>query len=126
MGKWAAVLAGLIAVGEALALLIGMRLVGDRSNPWLTSRNDLFLALDIVLGAVLVVITMWWRDATASPFVIALLLVLLAAHGMRDWEVLAGVESRFCANLPLFTVNNVKIVGFLTAFADSLWRLLRS
>jgi hypothetical protein len=39
--------------------------------------------------------------------------VALLAHGYRLWEYLAHSPNPFCANFPLFTVNNIKLLGLL-------------
>jgi hypothetical protein len=38
----------------------------------------------------------------------------LLTHDYREWEHLARAGNPFCANAPLFVVNNLKLVGLLT------------
>ena len=53
--KVATVVTGLVVAGQALALPVGMRLASRGDNPWISVKNDLYLALDIVAGLGLVV-----------------------------------------------------------------------
>jgi hypothetical protein len=39
----------------------------------------------------------------------------LLTHGYRDWEYVARASNPFCANAPLFVVNNLKLAGLLAA-----------
>jgi len=113
--KIATVLAGLVVAGEALALLAGMRLLSEGDNPWVSVKNDLFLALDMVTGLGLVYLALAHRGA-AWPYAFSVLAGLaLLAHGYREWEYLARASNPFCANGPLFAVNNLKLAGLLAS-----------
>ena len=48
------------------------------------------------------------------PYVFYFLVGLaLLTHGYRVWEYLARASNPFCANAPLFIVNNLKLVDLL-------------
>jgi hypothetical protein len=63
----ASLLTGLTMVGDALALLVGMHIPSAGDNPWISVKNDLFLALDIVAGLVLLYFD---HNASAMMFII--------------------------------------------------------
>ena len=106
---------GLFIAGEALALLIGMHFSSEGDNTWITFKNDLFLVLDIVVGLGLVYLALAPRGA-AWPYALYFLAGLaLLTHGYREWEYLAGADNAFCANTPLFVVNNLKLFGLVAS-----------
>ena len=47
------ILLGILLVGEEAALLIGTRVMNKNTNPWNSQKNSLFLYLDILCGAIL-------------------------------------------------------------------------
>jgi hypothetical protein len=108
-----ALLTGVVTAGEALALLIGMRVLSQPGNPWISAKNDLLLALDILVG--LGLIWLAWRGPSALGSALFWLVTAagLLSHGFRDWEYLITAANRFLANGPLFVVNNLKLLGFL-------------
>ena len=65
----------------------------------------------VVAGLGLVYLALAPRGA-AWPYAFYLLVGLaLLTHGYREWEYLAGAANPFCANGPLFVVNNLKLLG---------------
>jgi hypothetical protein len=114
------VLTGLVIAGEALALLVGMRVLSGAGNPWVSPKNDAFLGLDILAGLGLILVALLDSHLFASGAFYLLALTSLLAHGTRDWECLARVENAFCANVPLFAVNNLKLLGLLVALVVGL------
>ena len=111
--KITTLLTGMVVAGEALALLVGMHFLSEGDNPWISWKNDLFLVLDVVAGLGLVYLALVHRGA-AWPYALFILTGLtLLTHGYREWEYLAGAGNPFCANAPLFVVNNLKIAGLL-------------
>ena len=109
--RTASLLTGLTTAGEAFALLVGMHILSASDNPWISVKNDLFLALDIVAGLGLFYLVLARRTAPyAFYFLVGLALL---THGYRVWEYLARASNPFCANAPLFIVNNLKLVGLL-------------
>jgi hypothetical protein len=104
---------GLVVAGEALALLVGMHLLSKGANAWLSVKNDLFLALDMVAGLDLVYLALAQRG-DAWPYALSSVAALaLLTHGYREWEYLAQAANPFCANAPLFVVNNLKLAGLV-------------
>jgi hypothetical protein len=111
--KFVSLLTGLVIAGEALALLVGMHFLSERNNPWISLKNDLLFALDILTGSALIASSLRTGNPGNPIFWVALGLALLA-HIYRDWETLSHAANPFCLNLPLFVVNNVKLVGLLS------------
>ena len=85
--------------------------LSGRENPWVSSKNDLLLLLDILTGLGLVYLGI--RGGLWIPSVWFSFLVLLAiiTHLFRDVEYLIGMENPFCANKSLFLFNNLKLVA---------------
>ena len=108
-------LIGLVIVGEALALLVGMHILSERVNPWISFKNDLLLAFDFFSGAALVFLSLRNSDPGGLIFWIAAGLALVT-HAYRDWEYLIQAANLFCLNLPLFVVNNFKLAGVIVIF----------
>jgi hypothetical protein len=101
------ILLGILLVGEAAALFIGMRVLSRNSNPWNSHKNSLLLFLDFLCGTILLVSLI-----LRLPEVIFWIIFILVevSHAFREYEFLSLREQPFCSNLPLFIVNNVKIV----------------
>ena len=108
-------LTGLVIVGEALALLIGMHFLSGRDNPWVSFKNDLLLALDIFTGSALVFLSLR-NGVPGNPIFWIMSGLTLLTHAYRDWEYLVQAANQFCLNLPLFLVNNFKLAGVITIF----------
>ncbi|MBN1579759.1 MAG: hypothetical protein JXA89_03590 [Anaerolineae bacterium] len=120
------ILTGLVIAGEALALVVGMHLLSPAGNPWISLKNDLLLVLDIVAGLGLIIIAATAKDTDVPGILYVLLLVSAVAHGYREWEYLARVGNAFCANAPLFVVNNAKLVGLLVVVLGVIWAAIAS
>jgi hypothetical protein len=101
------ILLGILLVGEAAALFIGMRVLGKGSNPWNSYKNSLLLFLDICCGTILLLSGL--LKFPEIIFWIIFILVVLS-HAFREYEYLSLQKQAFCSNLPLFMVNNIKIV----------------
>jgi hypothetical protein len=104
---------GLFIAGEALALLVGMHFSSQSDKSWVSVKNNLFLALDILAGLGLVFLALVQRGAAWPYALYALAGLALLTHGYREWEYLAGTDNAFCATTPLFVVNNLKLVGLV-------------
>ena len=109
-------LTGLVILGEALALLVGMHFLSEQGNPWISLKNDLLLGVDIATGAGLIYLSFAITRAGINRFSLLYFIAALAllAHGYRAWEYLTKAANRFCINLPLYAVNNIKLAA-LTA-----------
>ncbi len=106
-------LVGFVVAGEAAALAIGIHIVKQSRSPWISLKNDLLLALDIVVGLVLILLA-FEGDKLPQPIWFPLFVILgLITHLFRIWEYLAERKSTFCGNRPLFIVNNIKFIGLL-------------
>jgi hypothetical protein len=118
--KVAAFITGLVMTGEALALAIGMHVLSAEGSPWVSLKNDLFLAVDLIAGLVLVVAAVGGRRSQTSGWVYALWFISVVTHGYRVWEYLVRADSAFCANGPLFAVNSVKLIGLLVVAGSTV------
>jgi hypothetical protein len=107
--RWIMVVMGLVVAGEALALLVGMNL--PRPSEWSTLKNNGLALVDVVTGVLLVVLLFCWKDVLSSLLLHVLLITVVASHGYREWEYTANGPNRFCANVPLFVLNSIKLVG---------------
>ena len=109
-------LTGLVILGEALALLVGMHFLSEQGNPWISLKNDLLLGMDIATGTRLVYLSFAITQIGMSGFGPLYFVAALAllTHGYRAWEYWTKVANGFCTNLPLFAVNNIKLAA-LTA-----------
>ena len=113
--KIVTLLTGLVVASEALALLVGMHFLREGGKAWPSVKNDLFLVLDIAAGLGLVYLALAQRGA-AWPYAFYIVVgVALLTHGYREWEYLAGAANAFCANAPLFVVNNLKLLGLVAS-----------
>ena len=106
-------LLGLIVIGEAIALLVGMHLLNKHSKPWISIKNDLLLAVDIITGAAIIYIAMVNGIMSQSNIVYLVMVFALLAHGYREWEYLINAPNKFCVNASLFAFNNIKLIGLL-------------
>lgn len=106
-------LVGAIVTGEATALAIGMHLVKKSKSPWISLKNDLLMALDVVVGLALIFIA-FDGGALIQPIWFSIFVLIgLLTHIYRIWENLAGREIPFCGNRSLFILNNIKFIGLL-------------
>jgi hypothetical protein len=87
-----------------------MHWLSPAGNPWVSSKNDLLLALDIAAGAGMIYFALTISGFSVPAVFRGLALMSLLAHSYRGWEYFGGANP-FCANAPLFAVNNVKLVG---------------
>ena len=110
--KIIAILAGLVITGEAAALLVGMHLFVRPISPWLIPKNNVLAAVDMITGTLIVVLAITGKSP--SLFYVAAGVALIT-HTFRDWEYLASVKNPFVFNLPLFIVNNLKLIGVIAA-----------
>ena len=103
--------------GEALALLVGMIFLSGSENSWLSYKNNVVIALDLFAGAVLIHLA---AQGNLDPIDVIVFWgsvhLTFAAHLYREWEYLAKLANAFCANVPLFVLNNVKLIGLVLVF----------
>lgn len=108
---------GALVGGEALALAVGMRLPAGVPNSWLSVKNNAFLLLDILTGAAILAAAFGGQGGRLSIWLLVFTGAALLLHLYREWEYLSGFANAFCANRPLFIVNNVKLLGLLAVMA---------
>ena len=114
--KLSILITGLVMLGEAKVLFAGLRLAKLAKNPWFTVRNRIMLCSDILFGFILLAFVF----RTVSILLLIVVCFSFLAHGYREWEYLAQRENRFCANIPQFIVNNLKLIGLLLIMFASL------
>lgn len=112
-----AVLLGIALAGEALAIFAGMRLLGGTKLPPPSPKNISLLGTDLAVGLGLLALALAGSADTAGTGFHGIIALGLASHGYREWEYLARRDGRFCVNLPLFALNNLKLAGLLLAAA---------
>ena len=101
------ILLGSLLVGEAAVLFIGMHVLSKGKNPWMSNKNSLLLFLDILCGTMLF-LSLILRFPEIIFWIVFILVVF--SHAFREYEYLSSKKQAFCSNLPLFMINNVKIV----------------
>jgi hypothetical protein len=107
-------LTGTVIAIESLALLIGTHLVA-RDSAWTVPKNTILIALDILGGAWLLFVAVRGRSRPVSIAFYVVAGILLLTHLYREWEYLAGIPNAFCANMPLFVFNNLRLAGLVAA-----------
>jgi len=118
--KLATLITGLVMLGEAKVLFAGLRLAKLGKNPWFTVRNRIMLCSDIFFGFILLAFVFRTGSDTVSILFLIVVCFSFLAHGYREWEYLAQRENRFCASIPQFVVNNLKLIGLLLILFASL------
>jgi hypothetical protein len=73
--------------------------------------------LDLVAGLGLLGLVLIQRTPAATGALWVVVGVGLVSHLYRNWEYQSGVDNAFCANMPLFVVSNLKIVGLAVVLA---------
>jgi hypothetical protein len=94
--KVVTVISGVLTAGEALALLVGMVGLSPRPNPWITQLNILWIGLDILCGAGLLMLVFFVKGypTARSSWLIGIALLCMASHLYRDWEYIASQAGR--------------------------------
>jgi hypothetical protein len=109
---------GALIGGEAFALLVGMYILSPRPNVWITTTNTLWIALDIICGAGLLWLALINVSGYRDGMLFSAAFISLGAHAFREWDYFASqTETRFLTNMPLFVVNNVKLMGLFLILA---------
>ena len=109
----AALISGLVMLGEAKVLFLGVRLAKLAKNPWFTPRNRILLGLDILFGFVMLAFVFLGESTVVSILFWVVVCFSFLAHGYREWEYFTQRENRFCTGIPQFVVNNIKLIGLL-------------
>jgi len=114
---------GIVVAGEATALAIGIHIVKKSNSSWVSLKNDLLLALDVVVGLVLILMVFGSENFPPPVWFPVFVSIGLITHIFRIWEYLSDRTSSFCGNRSLFILNNLKFVGLLLIL---IWGLIIS
>ena len=106
-------LTAVVIAGEAAALAVGMHLLKKSESPWISLKNDLLLALDVVVGLALILIAYQGERLNLPIWLPIFVSIGLLTHIFRIWEYMAKRAGAFCSNRALFMVNNLKFSGLL-------------
>jgi hypothetical protein len=102
-------LLGLLIVGEAIMLLIGMYVINKKQNEWKTRFNTNTLLIDIAFGMIII-----FNAIENMPYKVVAIVVLIITHLFREIEYFyKEKKNRFIFNLPLFIVNTIKLIGLI-------------
>jgi hypothetical protein len=98
-----------------------MHIIQKSEGTWVSLKNDLMLALDVVVGLALIFLAVDSEDFPQPIWFSLFVIIGLITHLFRLWEYLANRECIFCSNRPLFLVNNLKFLGLILVL---LWGFL--
>jgi hypothetical protein len=102
-------LLGLLIVGEAIMLLIGMYGINKKSSEWKTRFNTNTLLMDIAFGLIII-----FNAIEKMPFIEVAVGALIITHLFREIEYFyKEKKNRFIFNFPLWVVNTVKLIGLI-------------
>ncbi len=102
-----AILLAMLLIGEALALWVGMRWFSHGDNGWPSLKNSALMLLDAACGLLLL---LGWAFKLPEFIFWVVFVAVVASHALREYEYLTLKPHPFCSNLPLFMMNNIKIV----------------
>lgn len=114
------VILGGIMIGESIALLVGTTILRNKFNGWLSRKNGAFLGSDMILAA-LIILALPALQYFPAYFFSLFLVVGIATHSYRTLEYYSQKDQKFCANFPLFVVNNIKLLAFLVLLGIALY-----
>jgi hypothetical protein len=117
------IVTGLVIAGEALALFVRMVIL-NADSPWISQKNNVFLLLDVLTGVAIIWLVLGGQAGTGWPGIPVL--VGLATHVYREWEVRSGAPHPFCFNTPLRILNTVKLAGLVILLGWVVVSLLRA
>ena len=111
IAKWIGIGLGVLISGEASALFIGIYFVAEKGSSWLNPKNLLFLASDFVTGIFLIAIIVSTK-LNIFALLFTFLAIIIGSHLLREIEYFIPFKNleKFCFNLPLFIVNNFKML----------------
>jgi hypothetical protein len=102
-------LLGLLIVGEAIMLLIGIYVISKKQNEWKTRFNTNTLLIDIAFGIIII-----FNAIENMPYKVVAIVVLIITHLYREIEYFyKEKKNRFIFNLPLFIINTIKLIGLI-------------
>ncbi|MFX1277106.1 MAG: hypothetical protein ACFFBP_19375 [Promethearchaeota archaeon] len=118
------IILGLLVIGEATALLIGMNLAGTGGKEWLSIKNYIILIFDIMTGLLIIPLIMNIFDKNSTIFLVILLISIFILHLYRDIEYFMPIINKFCINFPLFVFNNIKLILSLFCIGINIYILI--
>ena len=102
-------LLGILIVGEAILLFIGLYLLDKTKAEWKTNFNTNTLLMDIAFGVIIV-----FNAFEPMTFIWIAVLALLITHLYREAEYFyKDKKTRFLFNPPLFILNSIKLLGLV-------------
>jgi hypothetical protein len=102
-------LLGLLIVGEAIMLLIGIYVISKKQNEWKTRFNTNTLLIDIAFGIIII-----FNAIENMPYKVVAIVVLIITHLYREIEYFyKEKKNRLIFNLPLFIINTIKLIGLI-------------
>lgn len=101
------ILLAMLLIGEALTLWAGMHGFSRGGDGWSSPKNNALLLLDAICGLYLLLGLIIKLPEVIFWFVFA---VIVTSHALREYEYLSLKPHSFCSNLPLFMMNNIKLV----------------
>ena len=109
----------LIIIAEAVALFTGFYLMKKKPE-WLSTRNIIFLLLDLITGFGIIYLMITGKSIPNILFS-ELLIAGVISHLLRSGEYFLKRKIIFCFNIPLFIINNIKLVGLLAVYILSFY-----
>jgi hypothetical protein len=98
---------GLLVIGEAVFLFIGIYITGKKENDWKTGFHLNTLLIDVAFGAIIL-----FNASEKMPYIIVAVPVLIITHLYREIEYFKkDKQSRFLYNQQLFNMNTIKLIG---------------
>jgi hypothetical protein len=94
---------GVLIAGESLALYVIMRL---RDSPWINPINTAYVAIDILVGLILLA-----SGYDLIPVKDIILIIATLLHIYRDYAVYKILDNPFAFNLPLLVVLNIRLIA---------------
>jgi len=108
----ASFLLGLLIIGDAVFLFIGIYVTGKKQNDWKTGFNLNTLLMDIGFGAIILI-----NASESIPYIIIAVPALIITHVFREVEYFKkDKKSRFLFTRQLFVVNTIKLIGLIGLF----------
>ena len=88
------ILVSLVVAGEAAALAIGLHIFKKSQSPWVSLKNDLLLAFDVVVGLVLILLAIDAENFPQPfwfPLFVMIRILLPEELVLGSWLLIAGI-----------------------------------
>lgn len=110
--KSASLVTGGLLAGEAIFLLIGMNFT-EENNRWATPKNNWLALSDLLTGLGMIYQAQNNQELYDSQTLYFYSSLSTLTHTYRECEYFKDKENKFCTNMPLFVMNNIKLLGSL-------------